>query len=202
MIKKRILRIMLLMFVCFFATACNDGDSNMSLSHRKSDSSKEKSQQQENSTTMTQKDRIVVYVNGAVKNPGVYTLQAGDRIYQAVEMAGGMTSKAKEDALNLAETVSDAQNIYIMTKKEYKINHESKDSISKKDRQDANIEFVNINTADVEQLTTLPGIGKSKATAIVTYREENGMFASKEDIKNVSGIGDATYANIEELIEI
>ena len=94
-----------------------------------------------------------------------------------------------------------------MSKKEYKkslskksISGETNDSLS--ENQDTNNSLININTARESELTKLPGIGNSKAAAIIKYREENGNFSSKEDIKNVSGIGDSTYSNIEDLITV
>ena len=94
-----------------------------------------------------------------------------------------------------------------MSKKEYKkslskksISGETNDSLS--ENQDTNSSLININTASESELTKLPGIGNSKAAAIIKYREENGNFSSKEDIKNVSGIGDSTYSNIEDLITV
>ena len=94
-----------------------------------------------------------------------------------------------------------------MSKKEYKkslskksISGETNDSLS--ENQDTNSSLININTASESELTKLPGIGNSKAAAIIEYREENGNFSSKEDIKNVSGIGDSTYSNIEDLITV
>ncbi len=109
-----------------------------------------------------------------------------------------MTSDAEKKTLNLAETVSDEQDIYIMTKKEYDEKYESND----KEKQSMSETLVNINTADSKMLMSLQGIGEAKAAAIIAYREENGLFTSKEDIKKVSGIGDSTYTNIKDLITI
>ena len=137
----------------------------------------------------------------------MYKLKNGDRAYKAIKKAGGLTKNAKKNNINLAETVVDAQNIYVMSKKEYKkslskksISGETNDSLS--ENQDTNSSLININTASESELTKLPGIGNSKAAAIIKYREENGNFSSKEDIKNVSGIGDSTYSNIEDLITV
>ena len=134
-------------------------------------------------------------------------MKNGDRAYKAIKKAGGLTKNAKKNNINLAETVVDAQNIYVMSKKEYKkslskksISGETNDSLS--ENQDINSSLININTARESELTKLPGIGNSKAAAIIKYREENGNFSSKEDIKNVSGIGDSTYSNIEDLITV
>ena len=122
-------------------------------------------------------------------------------------MAGGMTKNAKKEALNLAETVVDSQNIHVMSKREYKRsvskNSFQKDSEISEARNDSGKSgLIDINTATKETLTTLPGVGESKAAAIITYREENGQFSTIEDIKKVSGIGDATYDNLKDLITV
>lgn len=199
MSKKLICRIIMLVLVCFLLTACSE-DTKVSLSEETSAFSVEQGE----STVLQdeQSEKIVVYVNGAVKNPGVYTLKQGDRIYQAIDMAGGMTSKAEKGMLNLAETVVDAQNLYVMTRQAYQKSQKKKECIATEQESDDTTGFVNINTADKVKLETLPGVGASKAAAIIAYREENGRFSSKEDIKNVSGIGDATYANIKDMITI
>ena len=204
-------KITVIMLLCIFLTACKE-ETDVSLSDDTSVSSLEQIKDTQQQSQEVQE--IVVYVNGAVKNPGVYTLKQGSRIYQAVAMAGGMTDKAKKDSINLAETAADAQNIHIMTKKEYQKYYDRNEDISADDQEnyggtmktgqknEDNISLININTDNQEQLMTLPGIGESKATAIITYREENGRFSSKEDIKNVSGIGEATYANLKDLITV
>lgn len=197
---KSILKITVIMLGCFLMTACRE-DTNISLSDDAAVSTTNQ-ERMETSYAETSTDKVVVYVNGAVKNPGVYILKSGDRIYQAIDMAGGMTSKAKKDVLNLAETVVDAQNVYVMTKKEYKSSQTESAGMKKEQENESDSDLVNINTADKERLTTLPGVGEVKAAAVIAYREENGLFSSKEDIKNVSGIGDATYANIEDLITV
>lgn len=196
MITKRIRSVIVITCVCFFMTACKENEQT-TLSGEPLAS---RCQQESIKNEEAELKKIIVYVNGAVRNPGVYTLNEGDRIYQAVDKAGGMTSKAEKGALNLAETVVDAQNIYVMTKKEYKNSFTENTDIPDRQDKDVVAELVNINTADKDKLITLPGVGESKAAAIIAYREENGQFSSKEEIKNVSGIGDATYANIEDLI--
>lgn len=144
---------------------------------------------------------ICVHISGAVKNPGVYSVENGARLYQVIELAGGMTKRAKKDLLNLAEPVVDGQKIHILSKKEYR-SQSSSNSESTKDSFSNETDVININTASVQQLTELPGIGPAKAAAIVAYRDENGMFSSEDDIKNVSGIGDATFSNIESMITV
>lgn len=196
MIKKLILKIFIMLFICSFITACKEKKDYVSLSDEITQ--KDIDNKQDSSVQDETSENIVVYVHGAVKKPGVYVLHSGDRVYQAVDMAGGMTSDAEKRTLNLAETVSDEQDIYIMTKKEYDEKHESND----KEKQSMSETLVNINTADSKMLMSLQGIGEAKAASIIAYREENGLFTSKEDIKKVSGIGDSTYSNIKDLITI
>ncbi|MCI5935247.1 MAG: ComEA family DNA-binding protein [Lachnospiraceae bacterium] len=137
-----------------------------------------------------QTDTIVVYVCGEVKHPGVYELEAGSRIYQAIEKAGGLTAKAAKNSLNLADYLSDGQMITVVSETETDVAEAKEDA------------RVNINTAEKDLLMTLPGIGASKAEAIVAYREDQGTFASTEDILNVSGIGNGVYEKIKDLIRI
>ena len=142
---------------------------------------------EENSTA-----HIVVYVTGAVNNPGVYELRSGDRIYQAIDMAGGMTEDAAEGAINLAELIEDGQQITVYTEDEM-----VSASIAEEESSSG---LVNINSATSEELCTLPGIGEAKASSIISYREENGKFGSIEDIKNISGIKDGVYSKIKDYI--
>lgn len=148
---------------------------------------------------------IYVYVNGAVEKPGVYCVSSESRVYQVIDMAGGMTKKAQKGSLNLAEKVYDGQQIQVMTRKQFKEQNDKSGESTKEDSAKAETSdetLININSATVEELTELSGIGETKAEAIVAYREENGGFSSVEDIKNVSGIGDATFANIESKITV
>lgn len=144
---------------------------------------------------------VYVYVTGQVKNPGVYEVSKGARLYQVIEKAGGLTGKAQKGYLNLAETVVDGQQVQVLSKKQYKkikqgsIQSEEEMSPSKDGA-------ININRATAEELTNLAGIGDSKANAIVKYRQKNGSFSSIEEIKNVTGIGDATFENIKEQITV
>ena len=188
-------------FIAILAGCQNDDYVNLSSEKSVSQSIEGTENNQTSSKEWDKTSEIVVYVSGAVKKPGVYRLCTGDRIYQAIESAGGMTSKAKKDCLNLADFLEDAQKIYVMSKREYKNSDTSEIQESNGDNENKGA-FVNINTAGKEQLVTLPGIGETKAAAIIAYREENGSFLNVEDIKKVSGIGDATFSNIQSLITI
>lgn len=148
---------------------------------------------------------VYVYVTGQVKNPGVYQVNENARLYEVIDLAGGFTKKAAENALNLAEKVCDGQHIVVMSKSEYnemgqndaQTTHNKEVSGSD---ETAEADLVNINTATKEELMTLPGIGESKAVAIVNYREENGAFSSIQDIMQVSGIKEAAFSQIKDLI--
>ncbi len=135
---------------------------------------------------------IVVYVTGAVVSPGVYTLYEGDRIYQLIDMAGGFRDDAAQGAVNLAEVLSDGQQINICTAEEYESEKEA--------AKEAGSGLVNINTATKEELMTLPGIGEAKADLIISYRNTQGSFKNAEDIKNISGIKDGVYSRIKDYI--
>lgn len=146
---------------------------------------------------------IYVYIHGQVKTPGVYTLKQGSRLFSAIKMAGGFTKKAQKDYLNLAEQMQDGQSVYVMSKKEYQNVKEIPST--DKDLEDNNStkeDTININTANLQELMNLPGIGQTKASAIIEYREKNGDFTNTTDIKNVSGIGEATFSNIENMITV
>ena len=152
-------------------------------------------------------------MTGAVENPGLYWLDEGSRVNDALT-AAGVLETADTDQLNLAAVVADGSKIVVP----YKTNSKSSDetpsnidntsgglpsvdpSVSNNIDDSAASAKVNINTATVEQLKTLYGIGDSRANAIVKYREENGDFAAIEHITRVSGIGDGIFSNIKDNI--
>lgn len=148
---------------------------------------------------------LYVYVCGAVVTPGVYELPAGSRICDALEAAGGFTEEADINRINLAGTLADGMMIFFPEEGEempegYDITTGQTSTAQTTVGEKTDSGLVNINTAGVEELCTLPGIGESKAKAIVGYREEHGPFADKDEIMNVSGIGAGLYKNIEDLI--
>lgn len=138
-------------------------------------------------------ENIWVHVCGAVNSPGVYVLPAGSRSYEAVEAAGGFNRDACEDYLNMAAVLSDGSRLEIPTLKEIE---------EKELYPDEQSGFVNINTADVEKLCSLPGVGEGRAKAIVEYREKQGRFQKKEDIMQVSGIGEKMYERMEAYLAV
>lgn len=135
-----------------------------------------------------------VYICGAVVNPGVYEVSEGARIFQVLELAGGLTEDAAVTELNQAEPVQDGQMIYIPTLEEA--------AVQAAKEQEAADGRVNINTASVEELMRLPGIGESKAQSIIAYREEHGAFAGTEDLMNITGIKAGVYEKIKNSIKV
>ena len=176
---------------------------------------------------------VFVDVKGAVNSPGVYELDEGKRVIDAINLAGGLTDKADTININLSKKLTDEMYVIIYTKDEiynYKQNNESVNDIkcasmecvcpdvsndacinsastgnSSSSSEDGNKvtdddSKVSINSATKEELMKLEGIGEVKAEAIIKYRQENGSFKSVEELKNVSGIGDAVYDKIKDNI--
>ena len=156
-------------------------------------------------TTQAAVETIAVYLCGEVCNPGVYVLQAGSRLYQAVEEAGGLTANAQAEAVNLARILADSEQIYIPNISESidQIENETQNVISSAAASLASSDgLLNINQASESELMQLPGIGQVKAAAIVTYRNSNGPFSSIEEIKNVPGIKEAAFEKIKGMITV
>lgn len=154
----------------------------------------------------TQPQKIFVDICGAVQRPGVYELEAGMRVCDAVEAAGGLLENADLASLNQAALLADAAKIYVYTQEEaaqqgISALEQSKTGVSS-GQESASAAKVNINTADIAQLCTLSGIGESRARDIIAYREANGAFQSTEEIMNVSGIKEATFQKIKDEIAV
>lgn len=162
---------------------------------------------------------LVVHICGAVSAPGVYELPAGSRIIDAVEAGGGFLPEADEACCNLAEEIVDGCQIYIMTKTESCADGQTEKKAGIQTSPDSDMQttdrnvrsnsapalengLVNLNTADIAALTTLPGIGESRAKAIISYREQHGAFAQIEDIMKISGIKQAAFSKIKDKITV
>lgn len=150
---------------------------------------------------------ICAYICGAVCAPGVYELEADSRVFQLVELAGGLTEDADEKSVNLAEAVTDGQMIWIPTLEESRSGQTASAAGSTGSGQSGSgsgseTEKVNINTASAEELTALNGIGETKAEAIVAYREAHGSFRQIDDIMQVDGIGEGTFDKIRDNITV
>ncbi len=153
-----------------------------------------------------EEETILVHISGAVKSQGVVEVKETARINDVIEEAGGTTEDADLSKVNLAYKVTDGQKINIPSKdKKYEntevISNDAGEGVVVEGDTTSNANGkVNINTATSEILETLPGIGVSTALKIVTYRITNGKFKTIEDLKNVSGVGEAKYEAIKDLI--
>ena len=144
----------------------------------------------------TQETVIFVDIKGEVKNPGVYQMKAGDRVKDALEAAGGLTEEADSQKVNLAKRLEDQMVIVVS-----KVGEEAEEIPAGETRKEATKEGkVNINTATVEELKTLKGVGEKKAEAIIEYRKKNGSFQTKEDLMKVRGIGKKLFESFQERI--
>lgn len=168
-----------------------------------------------------------VDVKGQVINPGLYQINAGSRVMDAINLAGGLTEFSDTSVINLSKKVFDEMVIivyskdevsrFLEVKEEEKIKEEhciqkEEDAIINdaciEDDSDMEKEAVlnntkiSINTATIDELQTLPGIGEAKAKDIISYREENGSYQTIEDIMNVSGIGESLFAKIKDYITV
>ena len=155
----------------------------------------------------------MVHICGAVNRPGVYTFPEGSRVCDAVEAAGGLSEDAAESLLNQAALLSDGLQIVVPTLEEAEglsrqtassgiFSSDISGAGSAAGGEEAGNGLVNINTATLEELMTLPGIGQTRAEAIVAYRDEQGGFQSIEDIMNVSGIKEGSFAKLKDRITV
>ena len=171
--------------------------------------------------TESDEDLFKVDIKGEVNKPGIYSAKENTRVIDIINMAEGLTNDADTTVINLSKKIEDEMVIIIYSKEEVSnfaktkekekilnenckhpentdltndacINYESNSSIS--------TDKININKATLEELIKLPGIGESKAKSIISYREKNNGFKSTEEIKQVEGIGDNLYAQIEKVI--
>lgn len=138
---------------------------------------------------------IKVHIAGQVSNPGLWELPVGSRISDGIEAAGGLTGTADIDRVNLAAFLTDGKQVYIPAKGEILPETEEQDI-----QEQGLAAPVNINLANKEELLSLPGIGETKAEAIITFRNNNGNFLMIEDLINVPGIGESIFTQIRNLI--
>jgi competence protein ComEA len=155
---------------------------------------------QEVTSQSTASLKIKVYICGQINNAGVYELNANSRVIDLITLAGGAKEDANLESLNLAEILVDGQKVYIPSNKEvssqsFNYNNDTNNNFFKN-------KLININFASKSELENLPGIGPELAQRIIDYRTNIGSFKKKEDIKNVTGIGDKKYESIKDLITV
>ena len=210
--KKRLIRILLIVFILLLALMLRLYENS------KSDITVD------SSMDVKAEGEICVDIGGAVVTPGVYTVSSGTRLYEVIDLAGGLISNADTDSINRAEYVEDGQKIIIPVRPQQTGNEAADGSgagegdsggadaagtgstsaatqASEAAAAVSGTGLVNINYADKEELMTLPGIGEAKAQKIIDYRGST-RFRKKEDIKSVNGIGDAVYNSIKDSITV
>lgn len=155
------------------------------------------------------KEPIAVHVIGAVPRPGLYEFAEGARVQDAIAAAGGLLASANVDVINLAAPLEDGQQLDIPYKsgEEPQVSDEEENELvlpgaTEEPDVQGSEDLININTASLEELDSLPGIGPSIAQRIIDYREENGPFQVIDDIMNVSGVGPSTFDQIKDLITV
>ena len=210
--KKKIFVFAIILLICptilLVKDKLNSKDDIYVLTEESTVSDENKKEKREDEKENISNKEITVYVSGEVNKSGVVTLKEGDRLAVAVEKLGGTTKKADLNNINLAIRVKDEEH-YIIPKIGEAKQEDLKDVNNTKDIENAEIKNentakdsskININTATLEELDKLPGVGEATANKIISHREENGQFKNIEDIKNVNGIGDKKFEKMKELI--
>ena len=165
--------------------------------------------QEESKEEDSKQNKIIVHISGAVAKEGIIEVEEDSRISDIIDKAGGLLENSNLDEINLAYKVEDGMKIHIPTNEEINKNEEVEVSDNqylysekKESKEEIINKKININTATEQELDQLKGIGQSTANKIIKYREENGKFKNIEDIKNVSGIGDAKFDGIRDEITV
>lgn len=135
--------------------------------------------------------KIYVHVAGSVKSPGIYQLESGTRVYDAVLAAGGFTAKANQASVNMARALNDGEQLLISSQNDVQSFENSMVS-----------SLISLNQASASQLEDLPGVGPALAGRMIDWRTANGGFKAKEDLLNVAGIGDKLFASVKDLVTL
>lgn len=180
----RIRRVICIIFIgisCIWSTGCTSGETGDEL--QDIEISEEDTEEEQSGA-----DWIYVHVCGEIKNPGVYELGVGSRVYEAIEAAGGLTEDAATEGINQAKLLEDGQQLLIPSI------HQMESS--------ADDGKININQASKEELMTLSGIGEAKADAIIRYREAHGGFQSPEELMEIEGIKEGVFQKVKDQIKV
>ncbi len=196
----RLYYVLFVMIVCVF-TACDSQGKSLVKEGVASDETVAVSDTQtieiQTETTVQIRD-VYVQIGGAVNSPGVYKVSSDKRVFEAIELAGGLRADADRNRVNLVSPVVDEMQIYVPEIGEVS----TQQTLEQQTQSDSSSGKININTAQAEDLTRLPGIGESRARTIIQYREEHGGFQNISEIMNISGIKQAMFDKIKDLITI
>ena len=188
--RKKSMLLLTIFWIAVIFGSCDNKEEEILIGQQEETTLKEEKnsgESQEAEDIQEETSAIWVDVSGAVKNPGVYKLENGARIFQAIEAAGGFSEDADPQWLNQAAEISDGEKIFVYTKEETQTLKEQGISSEqeKENAEKAEEARININQASLEELQEIPGIGEARAQAIIAYREETGGFGSIEDIQQV-----------------
>lgn len=210
--KKNIIYLLYLIISVMIFTGCgsyldSDGsylmtssDSDFASDSYPNDAGTSGTEASDSGADITTQKLIFVQVSGAVENPGVYTLVDGSRVFEVIEKAGGLTIDADDLDINQAALLMDGQRIHVFREGEREAYTLSDFPVSTGGQDTSGL--ININTADNDTLCTLPGIGSTRAAAIISFRSQNGSFKRIEDIMLVPGIKDSVFSQIKQLIKV
>ncbi|HEM6212333.1 TPA: helix-hairpin-helix domain-containing protein [Streptococcus suis] len=194
--------LLMAIFLIFSQPAKSDQTGLTELPQTEQASSSQEQTEEVSTEVSEDPSQLVVDVKGAVEKPGLYILEVGSRVNDAVEAAGGLTSQADPKSVNLAQKLSDEAVVYVASKDENISVVASTTASSAMSQDEKNTTLVNLNTATEADLQTISGIGAKRAADIIAYREANGGFKSVDDLNNVSGIGDKTMESIRPYVTV
>lgn len=187
-----------IIFVIVIGAVSSNGDAELL-----QDTNEEVVEQQILEIPSDEEEKIFVHIIGAINMPGIIEASKEARLYEIVELAGGLKEDADETLINLASKVEDGEKIIIPYKETSSTSNLNKKINELYDKStSSNSGKININIASIEELKTLAGIGQSTAEKIIDYRNEVSKFDKIEDIKNVSGIGDSKFNSIKDKIVV
>ncbi|MDQ0351085.1 competence protein ComEA [Alkalibacillus filiformis] len=194
LIPKKWLVVVIIIFMIVFYFILHS-DEELAIEHESQNNTKplleDQDEREEDEELEIEEIKWAVDIKGEIKSPGVYTVEErGKRVVDVIELAGGFTEEADSKFVNLAELVYDEMVIYVPNKDE----QTAGSNVTPTNKETK----IRVNTATVDELMTLPGIGEQRAQTIIDYREEHGSFTSVEDLLNISGIGEKTLENFKE----
>lgn len=187
-----IIFICILFLVCFVSCKTNDTVVLEQSDNNDKDVEPTDIQEKNNVNPVNSSETVCVHVCGCVKNPGVYVLDVGQRVVDAINKAGGFLKEADEDYINQASILNDEQKIYVPNVSE-QLSGAQENTAGKK---------ISINSADKEALMTITGIGSARADSIIDYRQNNGRFKKIDDIMKISGIKKSMFEKIKDQISV
>ncbi len=182
------------------AGSAEDYSEEQNLNNEKSDNEQSGKEQLNEEPSDETRKYIYIHICGAVVKPAVYKVEEDTRLFDVIQLAGGLAKDAAGDFVNQAALVEDGQRVYIPAIDE--VEGMKPEDFQENESNALNSGKVDINKASREELMTLAGIGESKAESIIAYRQEHGSFKTIEEIKNINGIKDSVFNKISDMITV